>query len=217
MNIQAQSALTYLTRPANASVDNPPLLILLHGVGSNEESMHQLAQYVDPSFLVISARGPFISGSNSYRWYDVDFSTGKPVINAEEAEKSTQILHFVKSLPEELVFDKNQVVIGGFSQGGIMAYELGLNNPSLFEATISLSGRMMVSTIEKLQSKDLAGSKTLIIHGNSDPVLPIQYAEQAQQLIRNRGGMVDYHKIQLDHSISQETIGLLNNWLSTLK
>src|SRR3954463_730049 len=83
-------SLVHVARPAapGANLDDarPPLLILLHGVGSNEQSMAALAPSFDPRFIVLSVRSPIVLGPGSFAWFHVTFASQGPVIDAAEAE-----------------------------------------------------------------------------------------------------------------------------------
>nr|MBA2732595.1 phospholipase [Acidobacteriota bacterium] len=67
-------SLTHLVRrPVETASSSPPLLLLLHGIGSNEEDLLGLAPYVDERFLVVSARAPIVMGPASYGWFNIEF------------------------------------------------------------------------------------------------------------------------------------------------
>ena len=80
--------LHYLIRDAKIKQSKPPVIILLHGYGSNEQDLFAFANQLPDSFLVISAQAPNKLGNDSYAWYPLDFSTGKLAYKKEEAEKS---------------------------------------------------------------------------------------------------------------------------------
>ena len=78
--------LHYLMRGPKVASAKPPLLLLLHGVGSNEADLFSFADQLPDEYLVVSARAPITLGPESYAWYQVDFSTGTPIFNAQQAE-----------------------------------------------------------------------------------------------------------------------------------
>ena len=83
--------LFHLTRPPlHKDSETPPLLLLLHGVGSNEEDLFELGQYVDPRFFIVSARGPITLMPGAYAWYHVQFLPDDTRINFREVEHSRQ-------------------------------------------------------------------------------------------------------------------------------
>jgi phospholipase/carboxylesterase len=209
-----KTMLEYKTRAPKTDIKKPPLLILLHGVGSNEDDLYQLADHLDGEYLIIFPRGSYTQSPGHYMWYDVDFSTGKPVINAERAEASrVTLLNFIDQLKEKHTFDENKVIVGGFSQGGIMSYSLGLTDPGKVQGFISLSGRMLEEIKPKVKADKLASAKALIIHGKADNVLPVNYARQAKAYLESHSVKPTYHEINLGHAINDETIQLMNKWL----
>ena len=84
--------LHYLVRQPKVKTANPPLLILLHGVGGNEQNLFSFANDLPDNYLVVSARGPLTLGAKSFAWFQVDFSSGRPQINEKQAENARLIL-----------------------------------------------------------------------------------------------------------------------------
>ena len=66
------------------STGKNPLVILLHGVGSNEQHLFSFANYFPENFIVISARAPFTLAPNKYAWFEVPFLQNQRVINEEQ-------------------------------------------------------------------------------------------------------------------------------------
>src|SRR5690348_16232131 len=116
--VESKPSLIYLVREPKLKTEKPPLLLLLHGVGSNERDLFSFADQLPDKFLVISARAPLSFGPVSFAWYQVDFSTGKPIFNKEQELNSRKIiLDFIDQPKEHHSFDDKQVYLCGFSQG----------------------------------------------------------------------------------------------------
>jgi phospholipase/carboxylesterase len=97
--INAKPILHSVVRLPKLRSENPPLLILLHGFGSNEQDLFSFADKLPDRFLVISVRAPHVIGKDSYAWFHVDFSKGKPIASLDEVEKSRLlILQFIEEL-----------------------------------------------------------------------------------------------------------------------
>lgn len=206
-------ALNFLVR--DASSPRKKALILLHGVGSNETDLFSLADRFPDDFYIISPRGPFTLGSGRYAWYQVDFSTGKPVFNADQEISSRKIImKFVKEIKE--AYQLEQVYLGGFSQGAIMSYTIGLTHPTEITGVISLSGRVLeeIQPLPTTLSYALGRLRVFIAHGIQDGTLPVQYARTAKALMEELGVQLKYHEYHMGHQITQAVIDDINEWLT---
>jgi phospholipase/carboxylesterase len=148
-------------------------LILLHGVGSNETDLFGLANQLPQDWFVICPRGQFTLSGGRHAWYSVDFSTGKPVYNAAQEASSRKIITtFIEQV--KLAYKLDEVYLGGFSQGAIMSYSIGLTHPKEVKGIVSLSGRLLeevkplVSKVQYLQEL-----KAFVAHGIQDNTLPV--------------------------------------------
>ncbi|TGL86555.1 esterase [Leptospira congkakensis] len=210
-----EKPLEYLVRKPKVSVENPPLLLLLHGVGSNEEDLFSLSNYLPESFLVVSARGPLTLAPKSYAWYEVLFTTGQPKINLEQEKESRRLLiEFLDYLKSNYQFDESNVWIGGFSQGAIMSYSLGLLYPNRFKGIIALSGRLLEENKEIVNvSEDVLNKKVFISHGTNDRVLSVEYARSVKTYLETLGIHPHYKEYEEGHSINREMLKDLIQWL----
>ncbi|GAB3641310.1 alpha/beta hydrolase [Spirosoma arcticum] len=216
--------LRYRHRAANQA--NPPLLLLLHGVGSNEEGLLGLFGDVDPRFLVVSAQAPFPMGPERYGWYAVDFSSGSPVINAEQADKSRLILvQFISQLAERHGINRQRVYLLGFSQGGVMSYHLALTNPDRVAGAVVIGGRILDQTKQRIARPGLAASadhstETLkkltlyVAHGQQDTVLPIWNTRDARTYLSDLGVAVQYQEYPTGHHITADIQHDVKQWLA---
>jgi len=207
--------LYYVARPPKVQNQKPSLLILLHGVGSNEQDLFRIANSLPDNFLVISARAPFTISEGRYKWYDVDFSSGTPRFNAEQAEKSRLvILSFINELKEKHSFNENEIYLGGFSQGAIMSFSVGLTRPDKVKGVIALSGRVLSDIKPKIAEQNkLNGLKVLVIHGTKDEVLSINYARQSKHLLDSLHIQNTYFELNMGHTITSEVTDLISKWL----
>lgn len=214
---EQEPALEYLVRQPTIDSEQPPLLIMLHGVGSNEQDLFSLAPQIDGRFLVVSARGPFTQGPGRYRWYEVNLSGGKPVVNAGEAEQSRQMLiSFVDQLAGKHSFDPKKVYFCGFSQGAIMSFGVGLTQPDKVRGIAAFSGRILSEIQPKLAAKEkLQHLSVFVSHGTADAVLPVHNARSSKTLLDSLGLKVDYHEYEgMGHSISPQNLKDFLNWLN---
>lgn len=218
MNTYSQStaSLHYLVREPNVKTDHPPVIFLMHGVGSNEKDLFNLAKSFPDNFLVISARGPLTLGPDRYAWFHVDFGSGKPVINFKEQEDSRRLMaKFIDEMKTKYNFDDTKIFLGGFSQGGIMSYSIALTHPGLIKGIAVMSGRLLpeikplVTDFDKLKELSI-----FISHGTEDNVLGIDYARDAKSWLESKHLNPNYHEYTAGHEIIQPMLQDMLAWLS---
>jgi phospholipase/carboxylesterase len=210
---EAASTLQYLIQAPKKTTGKHKAVLLLHGVGSNEQDLFGLASRMPDDFYVISARGPITLGTNSYAWYEVDFSSGKPVFNHAQEERSRKmIVDFIQQVKAK--YGIGEMYIAGFSQGAIMSYSIGLTNPGLVVGVVGLSGRILNEIRPAVHAGNLlAGLRVMIAHGTSDATLPISYAREAKEYLQNLGVQLSYHEYEMGHQITDQVVQDINSFL----
>ncbi|CAM4369549.1 phospholipase/carboxylesterase [Pedobacter westerhofensis] len=193
----------------------PGLIILLHGIGSNEDDLFRLKDNFPVGFVIVSARAPYTISPGRYTWFELAHQGGKPVINEEQAEKSRLVLNtFISQLTERYGIDDKNIYLGGFSQGGIMSYSVGLTFPQKLKGIFILSSRLLPE-VKPLIKVGLVLEKlrAFIAHGIEDNVLPIHYAREATSYLRDLMPLIEYHEYEMEHRTGQEEIADLNTWI----
>ena len=195
----------------------PPLLLMLHGVGSNERALMGLAGELDDDFLVVGARGPVTFGPDAYGWFHVQFTSEGPIINTGEAEESRQTLvRFVDELVEFYGADPSRVYLMGFSQGTIVALSVALTRPDKVAGVVAQSGRILPEIRLLLAPPEaLEGLQILLTHGTGDPKLSIRYARQSRQTLSALGIDLEYREYPMGHEISQRSLMDVAAWLGS--
>src|SRR5881409_1162544 len=163
-------SLVHLTQPPRApSSGPPPLLLLLHGVGSHEGDLIGLAPYLDGRFYIVSARAPIQLGPGMYGWYHVTLDPQVPVIDPAEAERGRiTLLQFIDETIQAYSTDRHRVYLLGFSQGAIMSLSLALTRPEKLAGVAAMSGRMPPELPEKAGTPD-ARRRFVLLNLTRDP------------------------------------------------
>src|SRR5215831_2645039 len=167
-------SLVHLARPPRAqSEGKPPLLLQLHGVGSNERDLFSFAEVLDPRFLVLSLRAPLVRGPDSFAWFNVEFLPTGFKIDPEQLRASRDaIVQFIGEAVEAYEADPERAYLLGFSQGAIMSLTTALSNPAPIAGIVPLSGRIPPEAQPWIAPKEkLAGLPILMIHGTRDAVI----------------------------------------------
>ena len=208
--------LFHLTRPPlEKDSETPPLLLLLHGVGSNEEDLLDLSQYVDPRFFIVSARGPITLMPGAYAWYHVEFLPDKMRINFREAEHSRSILQrFVAELIESYQVDPARVYLLGFSQGAIMSLSLALTQPEKLAGVVAMSGRLLPELNQSIvPANRLNRFPIFMAHGVNDAVIPIRDGRAAHEQLAQLPIDLTYREYPMGHQVSMESMNDIAAWL----
>ena len=205
-------ALSYRFRAAIG--EGRGLVVLLHGVGSNETALAGLAALLPQHIAAALVRSPIPMGPSAYCAFAVNFTPAGPVIDDVAAETSRQkFSEFIGQLQARTGIPSSRTLVGGFSQGGIMSASVALTRPELVAGFAILSGRILPE-LEPLIAKpeDLAGLDALILHGNHDATLPVAWAERSATLLARLGVPFRKSLYPARHEISADMAGEFVAW-----
>ena len=212
-----QLSLAHLARPAKTPVEGQaPLLIQLHGVGSNERDLFEFAELLDPRFVVVSARAPLIAGPDSFAWFDVRFLPQGNVINVEQLRASRDALvQFIGEATAAYQADPQRVYLLGFSQGGMIGLTLALTHPALVAGVAAMSARLPPQVVPWFAPKEeIAGMPLLMTHGTEDQVIPIRDARETRTLLADLPVDLEYHEYEMGHQVTPTSLDVVFAWLT---
>jgi phospholipase/carboxylesterase len=211
--------LTHLFRPADPAAEAPWLLILLHGVGSNEADLFGLAPAVPGRFHVLSLRAPYRMGADAFGWFTFAVRPdGHRVIDADqELTSRTLLAQVIGSAADQLTVPAERVVVGGFSQGGIMSLSLLLTRPALMAAALVMHSRLLPE-VESLTApvEELHGRRLWVSHGTVDPVIPLVNAHHIRDRVRDLPIELSYAEFPGGHEIRPAELTAAMTWLTGL-
>ena len=208
-------SLTHLVRrPARESA-RPPLLILLHGVGSNERDLFELAPLLDERLLILSARGPLERGPGGYAWFEVTFTPGGPTINPAQAEASRQaLIRFIDEAVAAYGADPARVYLMGFSQGAIMSASVALTAPELVAGAVLMSGRILPEIRPELaEPARLARPCWIGSTASAVPCTSRMGSPASRALLESLPVDLDYREYPQGHEVSQRSLADIAAWL----
>ena len=209
-------SLAHLTREPTAPAEGaPPLLLLLHGVGSNEADLFGLAPELDGRFFVASARAPITLGPGAYGWFHVAFTPQGPAIIPAEAEQSRQaLIRFIDEVVEAYGVDPRRVYLMGFSQGAIMSLSVALTRPDKVAGVAAMSGRLLPEVRPLIAAPEaLRGLPILLVHGTADQVLPIHHGREARDQLAKLPVALTYREYPMGHYVTPESLRDVTAWL----
>jgi phospholipase/carboxylesterase len=206
-------ALTHLVRP---SVEEPEgLLVLFHGRGADEHDLYPLLDLLDPDrrLLGVTPRGPLHLPPGGAHWYAVhEIGFPDPETFAETFARTSA---WLDELASETGIAPERTIFGGFSQGAVMTYALGLGEGRPRPAgLVALSG--FAPTVPGF-TLDLESPLPPIAigHGVLDPVISVEWSRRTRQLFEEAGADPLYRESpHMGHAIDPAILRELPGWIA---
>ena len=206
-------SLEHLTRPGAGAPEGA--LVLFHGRGTDEHDLVPLLDVLDPErrLLGATARGPLSLPPGGAHWYAVR-RVGYPDPETFHATYP-QVAVWLDGLLAEHGIAPERTVLGGFSQGSVMSYALGLGAERPRPAGImALSGFIPEVEGFELDLGKAAGLPVAIGHGTHDPVIPVEFGRDASDRLTEAGADVTYRESPVAHTIDPAFLRELPDWVS---
>ena len=204
-----------IVEPDGYKPDEPyPMVVMLHGYGSHMGDLAGLCQAIETrKYLYAFPNAPVPLqvglGPVGYAWaHPPEDEADEPYQAAEE-----KLAVFLEDVMQRHDVAPGQVVLGGFSQGGLMTYRWGLANTGLFRGLAALSARLQGP--EALQRRLPAGrtQRIFVAHGTSDTLIPVSEAREARKFLEEQGYAPEYREYEMAHQVGQEELEDLVRWL----
>jgi phospholipase/carboxylesterase len=199
------------------SADGSPegALVLLHGRGADEHDLFPLLDALDPErrLLGATARGPLSLPPGGAHWYVVR-QIGFPDHDTFHSTYA-QAGDWLDDLLARHDIPPERAVLGGFSQGGVMSYALGLGEGRPRPAGIAALSSF-VPTVDGFELGDPSGVPVAIGHGTYDPVIGVEFGREARDRLSAAGAEVTYRESPMPHTIDPGFLRDLQGWLSAV-
>jgi phospholipase/carboxylesterase len=207
-------SLEYIVREPKNKTQNPPLLILLHGYGSNKEDLFSFAEELPDELLIISAQAPYEMGYGGYAWYAINFDDVKGKFSdLKQAQTSLDIIAiFIDEIKHKYKTNPDKTFLLGFSQGAILSYSLSFFYPNKVQNVIALSGYINTELLPKEISKEIQTSY-YCSHGSVDQVLPIEWARKSKPFLDKLGFKNDYSEYPVGHGVAPQNFYSFKTWI----
>ena len=209
-------SLHHLVRAPKVKLDKNPLLLLLHGYGSNEEDLFSFATELPDHYYVISARAPYSLQYGSYAWYAINFDADENKFSDHDQARTSRdlISTFIDELITNYSIDPNNVTLIGFSQGSILSYAVALSYPEKIQRVVAMSGYLNLDIVtENYKNNNFSNLKIFASHGTVDQVIPVEWARKAKPILEHLGIKCVYKEYPIGHGVSPQNFYDFKNWL----
>lgn len=197
------------------TADGVPVVVLLHGRGSDRTDLFSLQRFFPSGWAVIAPDAPFAAAPWGYgpgrAWYQY---LGR---NTPEPESFTASLgavdRLLDELPKTLGHEPGPIGLGGFSQGGTVSMAYALTHPDRPLNVLNFSGFLADHPSVMADAGTVRNARFFWGHGTADPAIPFDLAIEGRALLRGAGAHLEARDYSIGHSISQDELRDAVAWL----
>lgn len=209
-------SLEYLIREPKILLEKNPLLLLLHGYGSNESDLFSFASELPDAYYVISARAPYDLQFGSYAWYAINFDADENKFSdvKQAATSRDLIVKFIDEVIANYPIDPKNVTLVGFSQGAILSYAIAFSYPEKIKQVVALSGYLQPDmAVANFEQNDLSKLRIFASHGTGDQVIPVGWARKIKPFLDQLGIENVYKEYPVGHGVAPQNFFDFKKWL----
>nr|WP_315251414.1 alpha/beta fold hydrolase [uncultured Flavobacterium sp.] len=210
-------SLEYKIREPKVILGKNPVLLLLHGYGSNEADLFSFATELPNEYYIISARAPYDLQYGSYAWYAINFDADQNKFSDNDQARISRdvIAGFIDELVANYPIDANDINLIGFSQGSILSYAVALSYPEKVNKVVAMSGYLNLEIVaEDYLKNNLSKLKIFASHGTVDQVIPVDWARKTPGILEKLGVAITYKEYPVGHGVAPQNFFDFKNWLS---
>lgn len=221
--VQAQPSL-HTDLPLNylAHVDEQardrPLVIFLHGSGSNEQDLFELKDELPGDYNYLSVRAPKVMEPGHYQWFAKKGEGAYEGDSSDLKASGQMLLDFIAKARAKYRTDASKVYLVGFSQGAMMSYEVALRHPEAVGGIAAMGGRVLSGLRTELTPDESRRALAVFIgHGTADPIIPYHDGTEADTFLKTLALEPEFHAYPgVGHTISALEVQDLRAWLECL-
>ena len=190
--------------------DQRPLVVLLHGRGSNETDIIALADHLPADLAYAAVRAPIAEGGG-YAWF-ANRGIGRPL-----AESLPETMAWFRTWLDDIAPAGRPVVLVGFSGGAALAGGLVLDDPARYQGAAILFGTLPFDAGVPTTPGRLAGLPVFVAHGDTDTVIPRDLLERTWSYLHDDAGSTTTGvRDPGGHGLSATVVAELHRWLTGL-
>lgn len=211
-------SLYHLVREPKIKKEKKPLLLLLHGYGSNEEDLFSFASELPEDYYVVSARAPFDLSYGSYAWYAINFDADENKFSdIGQARASRDIIaRFIDELVTNYAIDAENVTLIGFSQGCILSYAVAVSYPEKVQRVVAMSGYWNPEiAVDDYLENDCSKLRIFASHGTVDQVIPVEWARKSIPALQVLGIEIVFKEYMVGHGVAPQNFFDFKHWLNS--
>ncbi|MDA0301811.1 MAG: dienelactone hydrolase family protein [Chloroflexi bacterium] len=194
------------------SAEPAPTVVALHGHGAHAQDLLGLAPFLaEGRVMMLCPQAEFPLAPGAFTWFHRE---GEAQRTVEEFERVASALReFIEEAVPRCGGDLARTVVLGFSQGGTLAYRLGLGEPRRFAGVAALSTYFPEDIAATVDREAAAELPLLVQHGTHDQMITVQRAQASRDLLQTIGAQPHYLEYPMQHEIGRQSLTDLSEWL----
>lgn len=193
-----------------------PVIIMLHGFGSDENDLFSFSSELPSEYTIISLKAPIRLQPYGNAWFNIHFDNvdGKFSDNEQAIESREMVVHCIHEIIKNYQIDKKDITLLGFSQGTILSFAIALSYPELIKNVIGLSGYINSEIItDGYEKNDFSDLNVYSSHGQVDQVIPVEWARNTKPFLKELGIDCSYSEFPVGHGVAPQNFYELKEWL----
>ncbi|HEY8131086.1 MAG TPA: alpha/beta hydrolase [Thermoanaerobaculia bacterium] len=203
--------LTFVLRAQEGASENAelPLVFVLHGRGADANDLADLAPMMGSGYRFVfpNAPEPFEPAPGfrfGYTWFD-----GWPAERNSFLRSRNLLLKFIDEVLEKYPTPPGKVVLSGFSQGGMMALDVGFRTKHKPAGIVVMSGALYEENPPNFSPE----IPVFIVHGTDDDMIPVLAARRTRRILESHGIEPEYHEFPMGHYVTPESIAVVRDFI----
>ena len=195
-----------------------PAVVLLHGFGASMTDLAGLSTMLDRTgYLYLFPNAPIplqiAPGMTGYAWTPPGDSADAHTAERAAERAEELLVGFYEEIEERHGVTDGGIVMGGFSQGGMMTYRFGLPRPEKFPGLVILSGRVQNPDGLSVRLPEHRDQPIFVAHGTQDTVISVEHARTSMEFLASSGYAPVYNEYPMAHEVNNEVMADLGTWL----
>lgn len=197
-------------------------IIWLHGLGADGHDFESIVPELrlDPVIHYIFPHAPIIpvtinGGVEMRAWYDIKGMNLKERAEINGIRNSITIVNSLIDMEKKAGIPASNIILAGFSQGGVIVLHTALNSNECFAGVLALSTYLPFEDQLK-PGENIKKTPFFMAHGMFDPVVPFEYGKQALEFIKSEGFTVQWREYPMQHEVNLNEINDISQFISNI-
>lgn len=192
--------------------DTLPLVVVMHGRGADANDLADIAPMIDgPSgYRFVFPNAPNAWEAAPGMTFGFTWFNGLPPDAASLREARNRVTGFLDAALKRFPTPPGKVVLAGFSQGAVMALDVGLRRDDL-AGIVAMSGALDERELPDLDARK--SQRVLIVHGTADEMLNVNMARRARRVLESHGLTPEYHEFDMGHHLTPESMAVVSEFI----